>query len=239
MFKRSLRSWLVVPANKSVEIEGAAQAGADAVVIDLVEFVADKHKAAARAAVRAAVERVNATGSKAYVQTTPATHEADLAAAIGQSLKGVVVARAESAAQIQTIDKYLNTLEKKHGMRDGSVSLVIALETARGNQDACDIVTASKRVTAITLGRADLVMDLRPEPSGELHMMPYLMQRLVMLAGATGVTPLGAWWRAPDRGLLATPENTLKAAQRGRAMGFKGALCLRADQVASLNAAYA
>ena len=70
-------------------------------------------------------------------------------------------------------------------------------------------------------------------------MMPYLMQRLVMLAGATGVTPLGAWWRAPDRGLLATPENTLKAAQRGRAMGFKGALCLRADQVAALNAAYA
>ena len=239
MFKRSLRSWLVVPANKSVEIEGAAQAGADAIVIDLVEFVADKHQSEARAAVHAAVERVNATGSKAYVQTTPATHEADLAAAIGQSLKGVVVARAESAAQIQTIDKYLNTLEKKHGMRDGSVSLVIALETARGNQDACDIVTASKRVTAITLGRADLVMDLRPEPSGELHMMPYLMQRLVMLAGATGVTPLGAWWRAPDRGLLATPENTLKAAQRGRAMGFKGALCLRADQVAALNAAYA
>jgi citrate lyase beta subunit len=82
-------------------------------------------------------------------------------------------------------------------------------------------------------------MDLRPEPSGEIHLMPYLMQRLVIVAGAAGVTPLGAWWRAPDRGLLATPENTYKAAHRGRAIGFKGAMCLLAGQVEPLNKAYA
>jgi citrate lyase subunit beta / citryl-CoA lyase len=65
--------------------------------------------------------------------------------------------------------------------------------------------------------------------------MPYLMQRLITVAAATGVTPLGAWWRAPDRGLLATPENTYQAALRGRAIGFKGALCLLDNQVDALN----
>jgi citrate lyase beta subunit len=64
------------------------------------------------------------------------------------------------------------------------------------------------------------------------------MQRLVIVAGAAGVKPLGAWWRAPDRGLLATPENTYEAARRGRAIGFKGAMCLRANQVDALNRAY-
>jgi hypothetical protein len=49
------------------------------------------------------------------------------------------------------------------------------------------------------------------------------------------VTPLGAWWREPDRGLLATPENTYAAAKRGRSIGFKGAMCLRANQVDALN----
>jgi len=39
-------------------------------------------------------------------------------------------------------------------------------------------------------------MDLRPEPSGELHLMPYLMQRLITAANAAAVMPLGAWWRA-------------------------------------------
>ena len=78
-------------------------------------------------------------------------------------------------------------------------------------------------------------MDLRPEPSGEIHLMQYLMQRLVVVANAAGVTPYGAWWRDPDRGLLATPENTLQAAIRGRAIGFKGSFCVREGQVAPLN----
>jgi citrate lyase subunit beta/citryl-CoA lyase len=78
-------------------------------------------------------------------------------------------------------------------------------------------------------------MDLRPEPSGELHLMPYLMQRLITVANAAGVVPLGAWWRAPARGLLASPDDTHAAAVRGRHIGFKGALCLRANQVEPLN----
>jgi citrate lyase subunit beta/citryl-CoA lyase len=98
-----------------------------------------------------------------------------------------------------------------------------------------DIARASPRFWGLTLGRADLVMDLRPEPSGELHLMPYLMQRLITIANAAGLVPLGAWWRAPARGLFANPEDTYHAAVRGRHIGFKGALCLRPNQVEPLN----
>jgi citrate lyase subunit beta/citryl-CoA lyase len=35
--------------------------------------------------------------------------------------------------------------------------------------------------------------------------------------------------------LLATPANTYQAARRGRAIGFKGAMCLQDNQVTSLN----
>jgi citrate lyase beta subunit len=55
------------------------------------------------------------------------------------------------------------------------------------------------------------------------------------VAYATGVMPLGAWWRAPDRGLLATPDHTYQAARRGRAIGFKGSLCMLDNQVEPLN----
>jgi len=60
----------------------------------------------------------------------------------------------------------------------------------------------------------------------------------IIVAGAAGVTPLGAWWRAPDRGLYATAESTYAAGQRGCAIGFKGALCLVDQQVEPLNRAY-
>ncbi len=233
------RSWLVVPASKADAIALAAKSGADVIVLDLVEFVRGEQKSSAREKMRAAIEAVRANGAQVYAQIDPQNHETDLRACVWPGLSGVVVSRAESAAQIATIDTVLFLLEKDRGLAAGSTAMVLSLETARGNQDAYDIATASKRVRALTLGRADLAMDLRPEPSGELHLMPYLMQRLIIIARAIGVAPLGAWWRAPDRGLLATAENTLQAAKRGRAAGFTGALCLRAEQVAPLNKMYA
>ena len=233
------RSWLVVPASKADAIALAAKSGADVIVLDLVEFVRGEQKSSAREKMRAAIEAVRANGAQVYAQIDPQHHETDLRACVWPGLSGVVVSRAESAAQIATIDTVLFLLEKDRGLAAGSTAMVLSLETARGNQDAYDIATASKRVRALTLGRADLAMDLRPEPSGELHLMPYLMQRLIIIARAIGVAPLGAWWRAPDRGLLATAENTLQAAKRGRAAGFKGALCLRADQIEPLNQIYA
>ena len=148
------------------------------------------------------------------------------------------MSRAESSRQIEDVAALLSRLENVRGLPPDALKIIAALETARGNHGAYEIGRASPRVSGLTLGRADLIMDLRPEPSNEIHLMPYLMQRLIMIAGSAGVTPIGAWWRAPDRGLLATPEDTYQAALRGGAIGFKGAMCLRANQVEPLNRAF-
>ena len=233
------RSWLVAPMSHPERIGELARSGADALVLDLVELVPEERKHAARPEVARAIATARSAGAVPYVTIDPELAYADLHAAVWPGLEGIVVARAESAAQMREIDELVTELEAKRGLAAGSVAIVAALETARGNQDGYEIASASPRVSALTLGRADLVMDLRPEPDGEIHLMPYLMQRLVVIAGALGKTPLGAWWRAPDRGLLATPENTLAAARRGRAIGFNGSLCLRPEQVEPLNRAYA
>ena len=229
------RSWLVVPASRSARLTEAARSGADVIVLDLVELVADRH--AARQAARPAIESLKSGPAAVYVQVGADALEADLDACAWPGLAGVVISRAESARQVQDAAQRLDRLEKERGIAPG-VKIVAAVETAPGNHAAHEIARASPRVSGLTLGRADLVMDLRPEPSGEIHLMPYLMQRLVIVARAAGVTPIGAWWRAPDRGLLATPDNTRRAAERGRAIGFEGAMCLRPDQVAPLNSAY-
>ena len=71
-----------------------------------------------------------------------------------------------------------------------------------------------------------------------LHLLPYLMQRLIVIANALEVEPVGAWWRATSRGLSANYDDTLQAAITGRLAGFRGALCMRADQVAALNTGF-
>lgn len=232
------RSWLLVPASNPHAIEQAAKAEADVVVLDLVELVAEKDKPAARQAVRGAIEVLRARGSEVFVQTGPEFCGADLEASVWSGLSGIVMSRVERAEEVAEAAALIDCFETEREMTAGGVGIVAALETAKGNHAAHDIVHSSHRICGATLGRADLIMDLRPEPTGEIHMMPYLMQRLVIVAGTAGVPPIGAWWRAPDRGLLATLDNTYAAAARGRAIGFKGAMCLRPDQVSALNRAY-
>ena len=221
--------------SKPERIASAHQAGADVVILDLVEFVAESDKPAARQVVDGSLNAVKAGGAEVFVQIDPELMLADLRAAVRPGLNGIIVSRAESAEQIAQIDAIISSLESERGLLPGSVEIVAALETAPGNHGGYEIATASPRVWGLTLGRADLIMDLRPEPSGEIHLMQYLMQRLVTIAAAAGKTPLGTWWRHPDRGLLATPSNTLAAARRGRAIGFKGSFCVLDNQVGPLN----
>lgn len=232
------RSWLLIPLSDADRIAGAAAAGADVVVLDLAEFVAEPDKPAARDGIVAALESVKSGGAEVFVQIDAELMLADLTAAVHPGIAGVIISRLETAAQLTAADAIIGQLEGRRGLLPNSVEIVAALETAAGNHNGYEIATASPRITGLTLGRADLVMDLRPEPSGEIHLMQYLMQRLITLAGATGKAPLGAWWRAPDRGLLATPEHTLAAAQRGRAIGFKGSFCVLDNQVGPLNAGF-
>lgn len=232
------RSWLLLPVSDADRIANASSAGADVIVLDLAEFVAEPDKPAARDGIIAALAAVKSGGAEVFVQIDAELMLADLTAAVHPGIAGVVISRLDTAEQIAAADTIIGQLESRRGLLPHSVEIVAALETAAGNHNGYDIATASPRITGLTLGRADLVMDLRPEPSGEIHLMQYLMQRLITLAGATGKAPLGAWWRAPARGLLATPEHTRAAAQRGRAIGFKGSFCVLDSQVEPLNAGF-
>ena len=229
------RSWLLVPPSDEGAVRQAGGGQADVVVLDLVDSVHESAKPNARLEVRDAVALAGRGGAEVFVQIDGELLYADLDAAVWPGLAGVVVSRAESPGDMLEADALLTDLEDRRGLQRGAVQVVASLETAAGNHNAYDIAAASKRVWGMTLGRADLVMNLRPEPSGEIHLMPYLMQRLVTIANAAGVAPLGAWWRSPARGLLARADDTYEAALRGRRAGFKGSLCIADHQVEPLN----
>ena len=252
MGDRICRSWLIVPAHDDARLEEAAHAGADVIVLDLQDMVHDTKKHVARTRVRETIPHLCAQGAEVFVRADIELLYADLHASVWRGLSGVMLPGVTSIAQVQEADSLLGALQAERGVvrpppvgeileADDPASPVQALElhlcfdTGRGNWDAVQLIQASTRVQSISLGRADLVMDLREEPSGDLHLMPYLMQRLIIIANATGVQPIGAWWRATSRGLVANYDDTLSAAITGRQAGFKGGLCMRTHQVAALN----
>jgi len=229
------RSWLIVPADDGAQFAKAAAVAADVIVLDLMEFVSEGMKPAAREWLPGNISTLATGDAEVFVQVDKELLYADLSAAVWPGISGILIPHLESPQEVHEADSLLTQLEDKRGLRPGTLQLVAVLDTAKGNYDGMDIIRASRRVWGVTLGRADLVMDLRPEPSGEIHLMPYLMQRLITMANAARLVPLGAWWRAPARGLSADPDDTYRAAVRGRRIGFKGALCLRPDQVEPLN----
>ena len=255
MVDRIRRSWLIVPAHDSDRVAEATKSGADVVVLDLQDTVHDSKKHEARARVPDAIPQLCEQGAEVFVRSDIELLYADLQASIWRGLSGVMLPGVTRVEQVQEADCLMGELQAARGVvkpppvgdileADDPVSpqqaleLHLCLDTGRGNWDGLDLVQASSRVQSISLGRADLTMDLRQEPTGDLHLMPYLMQRLIIVANATGVAPMGAWWRGTSRGLVASAEETLTAAITGRQAGFKGGLCMRAHQVAGLNTGY-
>ncbi len=256
MTRIARRSWLITPAHDAARLEAAARSDADVVVLDLQDMVHDSRKHEARANVRDAIGMMRDSAAEAFVRCDVELMYADLDASVWRGLSGVVLPGAESAEQVREADALLAKFEAERGVvlpppigevreaddprtAEQALEIHLSLDTARANWDAEALIRASERVRSVSLGRADLAMDLRAEPSGELHMMPYLMQRLIIIANALGVDPVGAWWRASSRGLVDTPANTLAAARDGRAAGFRGGMCASAEQARSLNAGFA
>lgn len=231
------RSWVLVSALDDRAVAEAWTWGADVVVLDLEESVHDSRKADARARVGEAIGAVARGGAEVFVRPDIDLLYADLDAAMVAGLTGVMLPMISSADQVRETDRLVDAFEQRRGL-PGVVELHLVLETAAGNLHAQEIIAASSRVRSISLGRADLAMDLRAEPSGELHMLPYLLQRLVIVARCGGVEPIGAWWQADSRGMLASPEATLRAASRARRNGFRGGVGVRASQVGPLNTGF-
>lgn len=255
MSQRVQRSWLVVPANDKALLAQAEISGADVVVLDLEDTVHETRKHEAREHVHDAITQMRDSGAEVYVRPDIELLYADLKASVWRGLSGVLLPRVTSVEQVQEADQILAEFEVARGVvkpppvgevseaddprgPEQALEIHLCLDTGRGNWDAAQLIAASPRIQSVSLGRADLVMDLREEPSGDLHLMPYLNQRLVIIANAAGVRPIGAWWRATSRGLAASHEETLKAAITGQQAGFKGALCMRAHQVDALNSGF-
>ena len=255
MTEQVRRSWLIVPAHDLRALVEAADSSADVVVLDLQDTVHDSKKHHARENIRDAIRQMRGQGAEVFVRSDIDLIHSDLAASVWPGLSGVVLPGATRVDQVIEADQLLSELEADRGVvrpppineireaddprgPEQALEIHLCLDTGRGNWDAVDLVQASNRVKSISLGRADLLMDLREEPTGDLHLMSYLMQRLIIIAGATNVRPIGAWWRATSRGLVASYDDTLEAATTGRHSGFRGALCMRAHQVAALNVGF-
>jgi citrate lyase subunit beta/citryl-CoA lyase len=226
------RSTLFVPGDRPERIAKALGSGAEAVVVDLEDAVAESVKDQARQlAVRSLTDGHNAAATvlvRCNAVRTP-HFTADVAALrplLGR-LGAVVLPMVEGPSDVQFLDEELRAAEEEAGLAPGATRIVPTVETAAGALDARHIAGASPRVLTLLFGSADLSHQLAVTPTAAGDELAVARSLVVLGAAAAGVA-------APIDGpyLVLDDDTGLQTStRRARDLGFGGKAVIHPAQL--------
>ncbi|MGB6243257.1 MAG: CoA ester lyase [Castellaniella sp.] len=228
-----IRSLLYVPGIAERFIAKAHLRGADAIIVDLEDAVAENEKLNARAALATVVPRVGQAGAQVFVRVN---HREDLVfqdaeAACVAGAYGLYLPKTSSPKILERLDAALRPLEDRLG-REPMV-FVPLIEDAAGVLKAQDIAHGP-RVLALSMGIEDMATSFGGEPLPEVIRIPRVLIHLA--AKAAGKLSFGLMRTVADyRDTEAMRASILEA----RTFGIDGASCIHPSVVPLLNAGFA
>lgn len=228
------RSNLLVPVTDAHAVRQAWRHNADAITLDLE----DEKKAQACALIKDAIALAARAGAEIFVRVDDSSLTTDLEASVWLGLRGIMLPRVESAADVAEAAEIVTALERSRGIAVGSLNFIVLLESARGVWNVRSIVTASPRVTQVGLDERGLAKDLGIEPVPEYDPFIYARGRVAFEATAAKVNPVGMAYPLSVQ-LREAPESEVHTlATKARNLGMKGVICPHASWVAPVNAAF-
>lgn len=226
------RSFLFAPGNHPRRVEKSLTLGADAVILDLEDAVANAEKLSTRATVVEALRgprrcqgyvRVNSLGTQWC--------HGDFIAVTSAGVDGIVLPKVESASDLKTAEWLLQSLEREHGLPKGGIDLIPIIETALGFSNIASIARAGTRARRMAFGAGDFTLDIGLTWStDETELLPYRSAFVVESRAAGLEPPIDTVWVALKDG-----EGFRRSVQRAKDLGFQGKMCIHPDQVPVVN----
>jgi citrate lyase subunit beta/citryl-CoA lyase len=233
------RSLLFAPGDSERKIAKAGASGADLVLLDLEDSVAEANKPEARRIVSEHL-RGPERAQPQWVRINPLDggHAlADLAAVVPARPDGILLPKA-SRAEADRLHHYLSALEVAAGLESGGIAVaVLATETAQAMFGLGDYA-GTPRLTALSWGAEDSATALGATHNRDetgAYDAPYQLLRSLCLMGAAaaGVTAIET-----IHGDFRDLEGLEKVAGDARRAGFRGMLAIHPDQVPVINRAF-
>lgn len=224
---RRLRSLLFAPASRPDVLAKLPRAGPDAVVVDLEDAVPANGKVEARRHARemaprlaqehpeiAVYVRVNAVPSQWF--------DDDIRNALDPTLAGIVVPKLETATQVSRVATALETAGMSH------LHICAGIETVAGVSRVDEVLCPP--VAVVYFGAEDFIADIGGLRTPENTEVLYARSRVALAARLAGVHALDQ--------IVATlndDERYLEDARQGRAIGYRGKMCIHPAQVVLAN----
>jgi citrate lyase subunit beta/citryl-CoA lyase len=222
-----LRSLLFAPASRPDVVAKLPRSGPDGVVLDLEDAVAPSGKAEARVVARELGEQL-ATGHPdlaVFVRVNSVVSEwfaDDVRDAVHRSLAGVVVPKLESVAQLDDVAHALAAV----GCED--LPVLAGIESAAGVARVDELLRPP--VTIAYFGAEDYIADMGGVRTASSFEVLYARSRVVLAARIAGVHALDQIVAAYD-----DEAGFLADAGAGRALGYRGKVCIHPSQVPLAN----
>lgn len=239
-----MRSLLFVPGDSERKMFKAKSSGADALILDLEDSVAQSRKTDARQMVAAflASTKSQSASPRLIVRVnaldTGLTDD-DLAAIVSGAPDAILLPKANCGADIQDLSTRIAVHEAEAGLPEGVIKIhALMTETAAGMLAAASFASKSTRLAALAWGAEDLAADIgassNKDDTGRYTDVFRLARSLTILAAShSNVEAIDTVFTdfRDGEGL----DHECRAAVRD---GFSGKMAIHPDQVAVINAAF-
>jgi citrate lyase subunit beta/citryl-CoA lyase len=233
------RSLLGIPGNERQLVNEAMSSNTDEIFLDLEDSLGPGEKESARSDLIEIVGehdwdelvlsyRINGTDTRWWYNDI-----IDVVTAVGDNIDSLIIPKAGSAAEVQTVDTLLTSVETKAGLDIGSIGLNAQIETANGMNAVEDIAHASDRLTAIIFGPADYAASIGATHGASDypgHYWHYPLSKISHAAASAGLLAIGGPFTDPDNS-----EEFAQTCRLERALGYDGKVVINPEQVATAN----
>ena len=234
---RLRRNMIFLSAQKPGLIKDPLIYGADSLMLDLEDAVAENQKDAARFSLYHALKTVDYGDTEVIVRIngldTPHWRE-DVRVCVAAGADGVRIAKCESAGDVIAVEKAVEAAEEEFRKEKGRTLLMAALESPKGILNAQEIAAASERMFGIAISGGDLrrTMQVSPVRGGvELNTARGLV---VLAARAAGVQCFDTVFTD-----LNDEEGFRAEVLLDKQMGFDGKSLVNPRQIAAVHEIYA
>lgn len=234
---RLRRTMIFLSAQKPGLIKDPLIYGADSLMLDLEDAVAENQKDAARFSLYHALKTVDYGDTEVIVRIngldTPHWRE-DVRVCVAAGADGVRIAKCESAGDVIAVEKAVEAAEEEFRKEKGRTLLMAALESPKGILNAQEIAAASERMFGIAISGGDLrrTMQVSPVRGGvELNAARGLV---VLAARAAGVQCFDTVFTD-----LNDEEGFRAEVLLDKQMGFDGKSLVNPRQIAAVHEIYA
>jgi citrate lyase subunit beta/citryl-CoA lyase len=225
----------------------ALESGVDAVILDLEDSVPIAAKEEARSLVARVINTAAAAGLShrgpaifVRLNSVPTGLAFDDIKAVARpGLNAVIIPKAETVQEVQSVAAALDRHEAAHGMNAGAVEIMLMIESALGVYRCLDLINASPRVASTCIGSArdgDLQTDLGCGWSPEGVELLYARSKVLLDTRAAGanVYPLdGVFSDLTDQAGL------IRDSKLSARLGYIGRTVIHPKQIAPVRRAYA